>query len=200
MKILQDKYERGLSWQQAWPKVVARLENILLDFELLVLTFVGYLPLHSLRNLIYRFSGVKIGQKSAIHMWARFYDPKNIVIGQDSIIGDHVFLDGRDRLVIGNHVDVASQVLIYNSQHDINSADFVASTSPVEIGDYVFVGPRAIILPGVRVNKGAIVGAGAVVTKDVAEFAIVAGVPAVKIGERKNKQPSYILGRARLFQ
>jgi len=69
----------------------------------------------------------------------------------------------------------------------------------VFIGDYVFVGPRAIILPGVRVGKGAVIGAGAVVTRDIGEFKIVGGVPAVVIGERKNKNPNYKLGRAAWF-
>ena len=68
------------------------------------------------------------------------------------------------------------------------------------MGDYVFIGPRVIILPGVKIGKGAVVAAGAVVTKDVSEFTIVGGVPAKEIGERKNKKPNYKLGRARLFQ
>ena len=55
-------------------------------------------------------------------------------------------------------------------------------------------------MPGVKIGKGAIVAAGAVVTKDVNPFEIVAGVPAKLIGERKNKDPHYKLGRARLFQ
>ena len=109
-------------------------------------------------------------------------------------------MDGRDKLTIGNHVDIASSVMIYNSEHNIESGDFMAVDGPVKIGDYVFVGPRAIILPGVTIGKGAVVAAGAVVTKDVPEYAIVGGVPAKIIGERKNKDLNYKLGRARLFQ
>ena len=133
-------------------------------------------------------------------MWARFYDPKNIAIGEDTHIGDHCFLDGRNKIKIGNHVDIASQVLIYNEEHNVSSEEFEATNESVEIGDYVFIGPRVIILPGVKIGKGAVVAAGAVVTKDVPDFMIVGGVPAVKIGERKNKNPNYKLGRARLFQ
>ncbi|MBU0572171.1 acyltransferase [Patescibacteria group bacterium] len=143
---------------------------------------------------------MKIGRGSVIHMWANFFQPKNIKIGEGSIIGDRVFLDGRAKLTIGNHVDIASNVLIYNSEHDIEAEDFSAREEPVEIDDYVFIGPRVIILPGVKIGKGAIVAAGAVVSKNVPNFAIAGGVPAKTIGERKNKNLKYKLGRARLFQ
>jgi maltose O-acetyltransferase len=166
----------------------------------MLLRWVGNIPLHGVRKFIFRLSGIKIGSGSTIHMWANFFQPSNISIGSDTIVGDHVFLDGRAPITIGNHVDIASSVLIYNSEHDINKDDFSAREEPVEIGDYVFIGPRAIILPGVKIGKGAIVGAGAVVTKDIPDFAIAGGVPAKIIGERKNKNPSYRLGRARLFQ
>jgi maltose O-acetyltransferase len=121
-------------------------------------------------------------------------------VGKDTIIGNRCFLDGRAKLRIGDHVDIASEVMIYNSEHDLSSEEFAATTEEVEIGDYVFIGPRAIIMPGVKIGKGAVVAAGAVVTKDVPEFVIVGGIPAKEIGERKNKDPHYILGRARLFQ
>lgn len=198
--MFQDKYGTKLGLSQAWQKMVTRLDNYWLDLELLVLTVAGNVPLHSFRNLIYTLAKIRLGEGSTIHMWARFYDPKNIKIGEDTIIGDHVFLDGRDKLIIGSHVEIASQVLIYNSEHDLNSEGFEAICEPVEIGDYVFIGPRAIILPGVKIGRGAVVAAGAVVTKNVPDFTIVGGVPAVKIGERKNKDLHYRLGRARLFQ
>lgn len=198
--MFKDKYGHSLSTNQAWHKIITRLSNYWLDLVLFKLTLTGLIPLHSVRNFVYSMFGMQIGDGSTLHMWARFYDPRNISIGEDSIIGDHAFLDGRDELKIGSHVDIASEVLIYNSQHDINSDDFHAILAPVKIEDYVFIGPRAIILPGVTIGKGAVVGAGAVVTKDVAPFTIVGGVPAVKIGDRKNKDLNYKLGRARLFQ
>lgn len=200
MAIFQDRMGRQLSSDEAVKKGVNRVGNVFLDFWLYVLTIVGFIPFHTVRWFFYVISGIKLPFNSHIHMWARFYNPCGITIGKDTIIGDHVFLDGRDKLIIGDHVDIASSVLIYNSKHDVNSEDFHAVTAPVEIGDYVFIGPRAIILPGVKVGKGAVVAAGAVVTKDVEKFAIAGGVPAEVIGERKQKDLHYKLGRARLFQ
>lgn len=90
--------------------------------------------------------------------------------------------------------------MIWTSQHDIHSENMATIEEKVEIGDYVFIGPRSIIMPGVKIGKGAIVAGGSVVTKDVATMKIVAGVPAKEIGERRTKNLDYKLGRPRLFQ
>lgn len=198
---MKDRAGKELSSQEIAKKAFNRAYNIIIDLELLVLNFVSCtIPFHSVRKAFYRASGVKIGKGSFIHMGARFYLPSQVSIGDGTVVGDHCFMDGRAPLTIGNNVDIASKVMIYNSEHDINSDGFDPIEEPVEIEDYVFIGPRAIILPGVKVGKGAVVGAGAVVTKDIAPFKIVGGVPAKEIGERKNKNPNYKLGRARLFQ
>lgn len=198
--MFRDKTGRKLSSSEASKKIFVRLYNYILDFELMVLRWVAHVPSHAFRKAFYKLAGVSFGRGSTLHMWANFFDPIGVTIGDDTIIGDHAFLDGRASIKIGNHTDIASSVMIYNSEHDLENENFTARLEPVEIGDYVFIGPRVIILPGVKVGRGAVVGAGAVVTKDVPEFAIVGGVPAKIIGERKNKSLNYKLGRARLFQ
>jgi len=181
-------------------KIHRRTTTVIREFENMLMAWSGHVPSHHFRRLVYRLGGMRIGKGSAIHTEAKFYNAKNIKIGQDTIIGEGAVLDGRDKLIIGDHVDIASEVMIYNGEHDVNDSMFGPVFAPVEIGDYVFIGPRVIILPGVKVGKGAVVGAGAVVTKDVFEFMIVGGVPAKEIGERKNKNPNYRLGRAAWFR
>lgn len=198
--MFRDKTGRELSTAQFFGKVVNRMGSIFLEALVYFLHLVGCFPSHTFRRFFYRLSGVKIGKGSTIHTRTNFYDPRNVVIGEDSIVGEGAVLDGRAGLTIGDHVDIASEVMVYNSQHDINDDNFNAVNREVVIEDYVFVGPRSIILPGVKIGRGAIVAAGAVVTKDVPPYAIVAGVPAKVIGERKLKTLKYKLGRARLFR
>ena len=197
---MKDRNGKNLDSQEIFQKIANRLQTICLEFWLMILRFVGFIPLHFVRKFFYILSGINMPWNSTIHIGANFFKPSNITIGNDTIIGDHCFLDGRAPLKIGNHVGIASQVLIYNDEHDINSPDYGNSFGPVEIGDYVFIGPRAIILPNIKIGKGAVVAAGAIVTKDIPDFEIWGGVPAKKISDRKIDNPNYKLGRSMLFQ
>jgi len=196
-----DKDGNQLDWDVANKKISNRMVHYVLDLKLAVLHyFISWLPFHTLRLFLFRLFGVTIGSKSTIHVGAWFYQPSGITIGAGTIIGQKAVLDGRAPLTIGDNVDIASEVMIYNSEHDIHSETFAPIEAPVTIEDYVFIGPRAIILPGVTIGKGAIVGAGAVVTKDVEPMKVVGGVPAKEIGERRVSDLKYKLGRFRLFQ
>lgn len=197
---MKDKIDQEIVAKEIPEKIINRIGHILLEFQVMMLYFVGKIPIHHIRRFFYRISGIKIGKGSTIHTGATFYDPRNIVIGEDSIIGEKVVLDGRDELKIGNHVDIASEVMIYNSEHNVLSEDFHAILEPVIIEDYVFIGPRVIIQPGVKIRKGAVVAAGAVVTKNVEEMEIVGGVPAKFIKQRNLKELKYKLGRASWFR
>jgi acetyltransferase-like isoleucine patch superfamily enzyme len=197
---MKEHVGKPLTASNLLPKVINRLNTIFLEFWLLVLRIVGFVPIHTFRKFIYRASGLNMPYDSTIHLGANFFNPPGITIGHDTVVGDHCFLDGRAPLTIGSHVGIASQVLIYNDEHDVHSNNFGNSFGPVTIGDYVFVGPRAIILPNVIIGQGAVIAAGAVVTKNIPDFEIWGGVPAKKISDRQLKNPSYHLGRVMLFQ
>jgi len=196
-----DKHGNELGFGSAVKKAFLRFYNWWWDFELFIIHMVSlHVPIYTVRKAVFGIAGVKIGRGTMVHMGCKFFKPSGVVIGDDTMVGDRAFLDGRAKLEIGSHTDIASEVMIYNSEHDLIDPKFGAVNGEVEVGDYVFVGPRAIILPGVKIGDGAVVAAGAVVTKDVPGRAIVGGVPAKVIGERKLQDYSYRLGRARLFQ
>ncbi|MDG6902228.1 MAG: acyltransferase [Nitrososphaerota archaeon] len=108
-------------------------------------------------------------------------------------MGDGSFL-GRASLYctggvkIGRNVNVSDGVVVITAKHDINSPKFEAAYEPITIGDWAWIATNAIILGGVTVGEGAVVAAGAVVTKDIPPYSVVGGNPAKVIGERK-KQP-----------
>lgn len=123
-------------------------------------------------------SGVFIGAQAFIQ--GRF--DGRCSIGNGVWIGPQAYLDARD-LVLGDHVGWGPGARVLGSQHTGSPTDIpIIATDleilPVRVCDWADIGTGAVLLPGVTVGKGAIVGAGAVVTEDVPDYAIVAGVPA----------------------
>ena len=116
-------------------------------------------------------------------------DDAEIKIGQEVFIGYGVELDISDRLTMGNHVLIAPGCFITDHQHKYGAHDLIAvqgcESAPVIIEDDVWLGANAVVLQGIRVGKGAIVGANAVVMRDVAPMTIVTGAPARPIGVRE---------------
>ncbi|MGB9858398.1 MAG: acyltransferase [Moorellaceae bacterium] len=158
MRRLQRIPVHNLNSMACW-RQVAPLWRVTWNFCLIQLS--RYLPFLRVKNYLLRLVGIKVASSASVGLMAMFdvLRPDLIVIGENSIIGYnatilcHEFLPHEYRL------------------------------GKVEIGSWVLIGANATILPGVRIGDGAIVGAGAVVTRDVPPGAVVAGVPARPIGE-----------------
>jgi maltose O-acetyltransferase len=147
---------------------------------------VGRIPSHGIRLFLYRhLLRMEVGEKTSIHRNCRFYFPPGVRIGAHTIVNRDVVLDGRMGLVIGDNVSVSEGSAIITLEHDPDSLTFANRGQKVVVEDRVFIGMRAMILPGVVLGEGSVVAAGAVVTRDVAPFQIVAGVPARVIGQRR---------------
>jgi len=123
----------------------------------------------------------QIGQNSIIE------PPFYCVYGQNISIGDHVFLNflctilDCNKVHIGNHVMIGPNVQIYTAAHEILAEERIQGIEvarPIVIQDNVWIGGAAILLPGVSIGRNAVVGAGAVVSRNVPANTVVAGNPA----------------------
>lgn len=139
--------------------------------------FMNWMPYGIRHAFLRRFCKVRIGRETSIAAGC-FITGEQISIGNNSVINRQTYLDGRCPLYIGNNVNISHQTLIQTLTHDPQSPDFVCLVKPVAIMDNAWIGARAIIMPGVTVGEGAVVAAGAVVTKSVAPYTIVGGNPA----------------------
>jgi acetyltransferase-like isoleucine patch superfamily enzyme len=112
----------------------------------------------------------------------------DVVIGDHTRIGIHCTVIGP--VCIGSHVNLAQGITVTALNHNFSNNEQRIdeqgiNTSPVVIGDDVWIGANAVILPGVTIGRHCVVAAGAVVTKDVPDYTVVAGVPAKVIKELK---------------
>jgi acetyltransferase-like isoleucine patch superfamily enzyme len=155
---------------------------------------ISHVPLYCARNwYLRRILRIGVGEKTAIHMGC-FISGNNIRIGSNSVVNRNTYLDGRTSLTIGDNVSISPHVYIISLDHDPQSPSFAAIGKPVVIDDYVWIGARAILLPGVHLGKGCIVGAGAVVSRDIPAYSIAVGIPAKVVGQRThdlNYTPAY---------
>lgn len=150
---------------------------------------ISVLPSVRLRRLLYRGLGAHIAAEAVFHFRTEIRDPWSLRVGRGTIIGDNAILDARCGLTLGCNVNLSSNVSIYTLQHDhrdpyFRCPDPSVKNMAVTVGDRAWLGSNVVVLPGVTIGEGAVCCAGCVVTKDVEPYAVVAGIPARKVGER----------------
>jgi putative colanic acid biosynthesis acetyltransferase WcaF len=154
---------------------------------------IGRLHGLSLRLYLYRRLGMKIGTGCVVRRGIYLASPNELELGDGSFLGRaNLFCTGGVK--IGKNVNVSDGVVIITAKHDVNSPTFEAKYEPIIIEDWAWIATNAIVLAGVTVGEGAVVAAGAVVTKDVEPYTVVGGNPAKVIGERKRQKFDYAPG------
>lgn len=164
------------------------LNTLYSEFFDLIWDFLMSVPLHFIRLFFLKLfvKGTRRAKHLKINRHVRIMQPGRIVVGNNTYINRNVLLDGRSGLEIGNNVDIGEYVKIWTLDHDPNDENHSPRGGKTIIEDHAWIAPWSIILPGVKIGRGAVVGAGSIVTRDVPPLAIVAGSPARHIGTREN--------------
>lgn len=167
-----------LLWQLVWPLTCSWTPK----------------PANGWRLLILRLFGAKIHGRPFVHGRASIQQPWNLILHHRACLGDKAVAYSLGVIEIGADATVAQEAYLCTGTHDFTSSQLSLQTGPIKIGRGAFVGARSFILPGVTLGDGCIVGAAAVVTRDVVAFSIVAGNPARLIGTRStNSLPGEML-------
>lgn len=154
---------------------------------------IGRLHGLRLRIFLYRKIGMKIGQNCVIRRGVYLGSPNELEVGDGSFIG-RASLYCTGGVTIGKNVNVSDGAVIITAKHDVNSPAFEALYEPITVCDWAWIATNAIVLAGVTIGEGAVVAAGAVVTRDIAPYSVVGGNPAKVIGERKKQAFTYVPG------
>lgn len=139
------------------------------------------------RKALVKWFGVK--GKFACHLYSsvKIFAPWNLTVGSWVCLGPDIELYDKGEIVIGDYVTISQGAYLCTASHDISSPTMDLVTKPIVIGDQVWIAAKATILPGVTIGEGAVVGACAVVSRDVPPWTVVAGNPARVVGKREIK-------------
>jgi acetyltransferase-like isoleucine patch superfamily enzyme len=161
---------------------------------------IAHIPVHSLRIAWYRrVLGWEIAPEVTILMGATVRmggvrtGAGNVSIGEGSVINSDCLLYTTGGITIGRNVSISEGAWLVTGTHDMEDPGFPDRYLPIEIGDHAWIGMRATVLAGVSVGEGAVVMAGAVVTRDVAAHEVVGGVPARVVRQREAGDLNYAL-------
>jgi maltose O-acetyltransferase len=143
------------------------------------------------RRAAWRALGARIGENTRVGpgVWMRI--PRNVSIGEGSKLGGRVTIESYGEVTIGKNTIINDSDL-FTTQHELDHARFKSDEMFVRIGDYAWLPRKIIILPGVTIGNYAVVGTGSVVSRDVPDYAVVAGNPARVVKERARIDYEYV--------
>ena len=166
---------------------------------------IAHIPSHKIRLAWYhRVLGWQIGPRAKLllgqHVQLGGIRSTKVSIGKGTVINEGCFLYTTGGLIIGENVSISAGAWMVTGTHDMNDPLFPDDYRPIVIGNHAWIGVRATLLAGITIGEGAVVMAGAVVTRDVPPYAVVGGVPARVVSQRKLQNASYELDFSPLFE
>jgi len=143
-------------------------------------------PFNPWRLFWLRLFGARIHEKAFVHQRARIQIPWNLVMHERACLGDRANAYSLGEIEIGARAIVAQEAYLCTGTHALGDPNLPLQVGKIRIGEDVFIGARAFILPGITIGPRAIVAACSVVTSEVKESAIVGGNPARLLHSKKN--------------
>jgi len=145
-------------------------------------------PLNSWRIMWLRVFGCKITGKPFVHQHARIQIPWNVILHDRACVGDRANLYSLGEIELAAGCTVAQEVYLCTGSHDFSAPNQPLITAKITIGVDAFIGARTFVLPGVKVGDGAVIGAGSVVTRNMAPWTISVGNPCRPLKTRRSSR------------
>jgi putative colanic acid biosynthesis acetyltransferase WcaF len=134
-------------------------------------------PFHEYRSFILRVFGAKVGQGVHVYPGAKIWAPWNLELKSECGVADGVDLYCQGKITLGYRSIISQRVFLCAGTHDYTDQGHPLITAPIIIGDHAWVAAEAFIHPGIIIGEGAVIGARAVVTKDMPAWTVCAGHP-----------------------
>jgi putative colanic acid biosynthesis acetyltransferase WcaF len=141
-------------------------------------------PFMGIKIALLKAFGAKIGKGLVIKNNVCIKFPWKITIGDNVWLGEYAWIDNLDYVTIGNNVCISQGALLLTGNHDYTCSSFDYRNAPIVIENGAWIGAKCIVCPGVTVHSHAILTVGSIATKDMEEYTIYKGNPAIKIRDR----------------
>lgn len=153
--------------------------------------------LHGWRSFLLRAFGATIGRNCHIYPGARIWAPWNLSCGDQAAIADGAIIYNPKQVTLGSHAIISQEAYLCGATHDYEDPGFPLVSSDISVGAYAWVCARASVQPGVSIGEGAVLGLGAVATRNLDAWSVYAGVPARRIKARvlRGKQNASASGK-----
>ncbi|WP_433972987.1 putative colanic acid biosynthesis acetyltransferase [Tunturiibacter lichenicola] len=142
-------------------------------------------PLHAWRSFLLRLFGAQMGPNCHFYPKSKVWAPWNLVCADQVTAGDGVEIYNPAPITLGSHAILSQEAYLCGATHDYDDPAFPLIAYAMTIGPYAWVCARASVAPGVNVGEGAVLGLGSVATRTLEAWTVYAGVPAVKVKDRK---------------
>ena len=142
-------------------------------------------PLHSWRSLLLRLFGATMGTNCHFYPRSRVWAPWNLICADQVTAGDGAEIYNPAPVTLGSHAILSQDAYVCTATHDYDDPAFPLIAYAMNIGAYAWVCARASVAPGVNMGEGAVLGLGSVATRSLDAWTVYAGVPAVKVKERR---------------
>jgi putative colanic acid biosynthesis acetyltransferase WcaF len=162
-----------------------RLTRHLWGLVWLVFYRTSPVPLFAWRAALLRLFGAKLGKDCHFYPSGKIWAPWNLICEDTCTLANGAEIYNPSTFYMGSHAIISQQAFICGATHDYDDAAFPMISYPMKMGAYAWVCARASLAPGVQMGDGAVLGMGAVATRDLEPWGIYGGNPAVKAKSRK---------------
>jgi putative colanic acid biosynthesis acetyltransferase WcaF len=144
----------------------------------------SWIPFMGVKIFILKLFGAKIGKGLVIKPSVNIKFPWKLVIGNDVWIGENVWIDNLDAVIIGNNVCISQGALLLTGNHDYTLPSFDYRNQPIKVEDGVWIGAKSVVCPGVICKSHSILAVGSIATKNLESYTIYQGNPAKEVRKR----------------
>ena len=145
-------------------------------------------PLHSWRSFLLRLFGAKMGANCHFYPRSKVWAPWNLICADQVTAGDGAEIYNPAPVTLGSHAILSQDAYVCAATHDYDDPGFPLIAYAMNIGAYAWVCARASVAPGVNLGEGAVLGLGSVATRNLDTWTVYAGVPAVKVKDRRRSE------------